>query len=207
MSVLKKQPILNPQGLLEAILADCSADPSNFQPLKNSFKKLLQIQRSFKVHKNANLPGRRPTELFVPAPQNEEDALVQFWKPFASRCGQAVLRRAKTDSEQAAKTARRQSHVLQLSCGCFADEIHSNILRPSLAVGVNLFSGIGVSRGGVAGRARGRNLRTIYAALRSNKQPAYEQVLPPTDTNRPAAAQAVTFAARVARCSGRRPAR
>jgi hypothetical protein len=49
-SVVKKQPIINPQGLLEAILADCSADPSNFHPLKNSFKKLLQIQRSFKVH-------------------------------------------------------------------------------------------------------------------------------------------------------------
>jgi hypothetical protein len=46
---VKKQPIINPQGLLEAILADCSADPSNFHPLKNSFKKLLQIQRSFKV--------------------------------------------------------------------------------------------------------------------------------------------------------------
>ena len=49
VSILKKQPILNPQGLLEAILADCSADPSNFHPLKNSFKKLLQIQRAFKV--------------------------------------------------------------------------------------------------------------------------------------------------------------
>jgi hypothetical protein len=50
-SVVKKQPIINPQGLLEAILADCSADPSNFHPLKNSFKKLLQIQRSFKVRR------------------------------------------------------------------------------------------------------------------------------------------------------------
>jgi hypothetical protein len=49
VSVVKKQPVINPIGLLEAILADCVADPSNFHPLKNSFKKLLQIQRSFKV--------------------------------------------------------------------------------------------------------------------------------------------------------------
>jgi hypothetical protein len=46
---MKKQPIMAVQDLLEAILADCNTDPTTLQPLKNSFKKLLQIQRAFKV--------------------------------------------------------------------------------------------------------------------------------------------------------------
>ena len=48
-SNVKKQPIMAVSDLLEAILADCNADPATLQPLKNSFKKLLQIQRAFKV--------------------------------------------------------------------------------------------------------------------------------------------------------------
>jgi hypothetical protein len=46
---VKRQPIMAVADLLEAILADCNADPATLQPLKNSFKKLLQIQRAFKV--------------------------------------------------------------------------------------------------------------------------------------------------------------
>ena len=46
---VQKQPIMAVHDLLEAILADCNADPTTLQPLKNSFKKLLQIQRAFKV--------------------------------------------------------------------------------------------------------------------------------------------------------------
>ncbi len=46
---VKKQPIMAVHDLLEAILADCNTDPTTLQPLKNSFKKLLQIQRAFKV--------------------------------------------------------------------------------------------------------------------------------------------------------------
>ncbi len=46
---VQKQPIMAVHDLLAAILADCSADPATLQPLKNSFKKLLQIQRAFKV--------------------------------------------------------------------------------------------------------------------------------------------------------------
>jgi hypothetical protein len=46
---VQKQPIMAVHDLLEAILADCITDPATLQPLKNSFKKLLQIQRAFKV--------------------------------------------------------------------------------------------------------------------------------------------------------------
>ena len=46
---VQKQPIMGVHDLLEAILADCNSDPATLQPLKNSFKKLLQIQRAFKV--------------------------------------------------------------------------------------------------------------------------------------------------------------
>ena len=46
---VKKQPIMAVCDLLDAILADCNSDPTTLQPLKNSFKKLLQIQRHFKV--------------------------------------------------------------------------------------------------------------------------------------------------------------
>ncbi len=45
----KKQSVLSVKVLLEAILADSNSDPTALQPLKNSFKKLLQIQRAFKV--------------------------------------------------------------------------------------------------------------------------------------------------------------
>ena len=44
-----KTPIRDASVLLESILADSAADSNIFQPLKNSFKKLLQIQRAFKV--------------------------------------------------------------------------------------------------------------------------------------------------------------
>ena len=46
---VKRKPILDSYDLLEAILADCAADPTTLVPLKNTFKKLLQIQRAFKV--------------------------------------------------------------------------------------------------------------------------------------------------------------
>ncbi len=59
-----KEPILNAQALVDAVVADSQADPTTLQSLRYSFKRLLQIQRVFKA---------------------EEDQLLLVWKPFAHR--------------------------------------------------------------------------------------------------------------------------
>ena len=59
-----KNPITSTQDLLHALIADCTADPTTLQSVKNAFKRLLQIHRAFKT---------------------EEDQVLNIWKPFASR--------------------------------------------------------------------------------------------------------------------------
>lgn len=58
----RKQPIFDVDGLVTAVLDDCQSDPTTLQPLRQSFKRLLQIQRAFKA---------------------EEEQLVNVWKPFS----------------------------------------------------------------------------------------------------------------------------
>eukprot|EP00288_Rhodomonas_lens_P009226 CAMPEP_0177724748 /NCGR_PEP_ID=MMETSP0484_2-20121128/18889_1 /TAXON_ID=354590 /ORGANISM="Rhodomonas lens, Strain RHODO" /LENGTH=649 /DNA_ID=CAMNT_0019237227 /DNA_START=27 /DNA_END=1973 /DNA_ORIENTATION=+ len=60
----RKQPIFDVDGLVTAVLDDCQSDPTTLQPLRQSFKRLLQIQRAFKA---------------------EEEQLVNVWKPFSKR--------------------------------------------------------------------------------------------------------------------------
>eukprot|EP00960_Hanusia_phi_P074189 768177-Hanusia_phi.AAC.9 len=59
-----KMPVTSTQDLLKAVIADCTADSTTLQSVKNAFKRLLQIHRAFKT---------------------EEDQVLNIWKPFASR--------------------------------------------------------------------------------------------------------------------------
>ena len=58
----RREPILNVQDLITSVLADLESDPTALAPLKNAFKKLLQMHRAFK--------------------EKEQD-VVNIWKPFA----------------------------------------------------------------------------------------------------------------------------
>ena len=42
----RREPILNVQDLIQAVLADIESDPTCLQTLKNSFKRLLQTHRT-----------------------------------------------------------------------------------------------------------------------------------------------------------------
>ena len=55
---------MNVQDLISAVLKDVESDPTSLQPLKNAFKRLLQMHRAFK---------------------SAEQEVVDIWKPFAFR--------------------------------------------------------------------------------------------------------------------------
>ena len=99
----RREPILNAQDLISAVLADMEADPQCLQPLKNAFKRLLQTHRSFKA---------------------AEQEVVDIWKPFANRrCRQEFESLRSQNHEAYAQASSLLKLTSQMSVDGDSDEV------------------------------------------------------------------------------------